>query len=322
MSEPTVPLTVLLGSSATAKADLLGRLADDDPGHLAVVCSGHDDVPAGALVVRGAERVAEQSLGCSCCALRLDVRRAVFRLLARRRPPGRIVIVAGAEADPGPLLATLLCDVHMVRRTNLHAVVAALDGPEAAVRLATGQPLALGVRAEEHIAVADGIVVLGTSRLTPVARAQLAGALRRLNPFEPWWADDDQPVPAPPATPQGTPYALGGLADRLDGICAAPSESSHSVFLDIEGEAEAEALRAWAQDLCQRQGARLLRLQAVCSLRGRTERWACSAVRSFYATSWCAPSPAGPARARVLAVGSDLDVDALAGSLRLALARA
>lgn len=322
MGTPTVPLTVVLGSSPAAKAEVLTRLAGDDPGRMAVVCAPGDEVPPGTLAVRGAERVAEQSLGCPCCALRLDVRRALFRLLARRHRPGRIVILAGAAADPGPLLATLLCDLHVVRRTHLHAVVAALDGPEAAVRLATGQGVVAGGRAEEHIAVADGIVVLGTRRLTSPARAELAGALVRLNPFQPWWADDDQPAPVRPEPAPGATYALSGVAARLDAISTPLSESPRSVLLDIEGAADADCLRAWAQELCQRQGRNLLRLQAVCSLRGRTERWACSAVRSFYATSWCGPAPAGPERARVLAVGSDLDVGALGASLRRAVARA
>jgi hypothetical protein len=103
MGSPTVPLTVVLGSSPAAKAEVLTRLAGDDPGRMAVVCAPGDEVPPGTLAVRGAERVAEQSLGCPCCALRLDVRRALFRLLARRHRPGRIVILASA----GGLLASV-----------------------------------------------------------------------------------------------------------------------------------------------------------------------------------------------------------------------
>jgi hypothetical protein len=45
-------------------------------------------------------------------------------------------------------------------------------------------------------------------------------------------------------------------------------------------------------------------------------------VRSFYATGRCRPRRGGPPGARVLAVGRGLDIEALAGSLRLALASA
>ncbi|HWI05350.1 MAG TPA: hypothetical protein VNT52_16215 [Acidimicrobiales bacterium] len=38
MSDPTVPLTVLPGSSAAAKLELLARVAGGDPEHMALVC--------------------------------------------------------------------------------------------------------------------------------------------------------------------------------------------------------------------------------------------------------------------------------------------
>lgn len=112
------------------------------------------------------------------------------------------------------------------------------------------------------------------------------------------------------------------MAHRLDGAEAGLVPSPLSALLDIDGEADPEALRDWVQGVCCDQGEKLLRLQAVCSLRSRTDRWAASAVRSFYATSWCPPGPGGPPRARVMAVGRGLDIEALAGSLRLALASA
>lgn len=321
MSTRTIPVTVVLGWSASAKAEALRRIGGD-PAEMAVVCSEPTEVPAGARTVEVAERVAEQSLGCPCCALRLDIRTAVFRLVARRRPPKHIIVVAGPEADPGPLLATLVCDLHMVRRTTLDAVVTVVDGRAAAVRLATEQPLAPGQSGEEHIAVADAVVVVGGNQLTDAARGDLARAVGHLNPFRPSWVTDDASWPGPAPGADGRVYALAGVAARLDGLDCSIVPTSRSVLFDIEGEAEPEALREWVQGVCGTQGERLLRLQAVCSLRSRTDRWACSAVRSFYATSWCAPGPGGSPRARVLAVGRDLDVDALAGPLRLALASA
>ena len=321
MSTPPVPVTVLLGWSPSAKAEALRRLGGN-PSDMAVICSEPTEMPTGARRIELAERVAEQSLGCPCCALRLDVRTAVFRLVARRRPPKRIVVVAGSEADPGPLLATLLCDLHMVRRTTLDAVVTVVDGRAGSVRLATGQPLAPGQRSEEHLAVADGVVVVGGAQLTEPARRDLGRAVGQVNPFRPAWVIDDGPWPSPAPPVDGSVYALAGVAARLDRLDCSSVPTSRSLLLDIAGEADPEAVRGWIQSLCRDQGERLLRLQAVCSLRDRPDRWACSAVRSFYATSWCGPDPEGPPRARVLAVGRDLDIEALAGSLRQALARA
>ena len=319
MSYPKVPVTVLLGWSASAKAHALRCIAGE-ASELAVVCTEPTGAPEGARVAESVERVAERSLGCACCALRLDVRTSVFRLLARRRPPKRIVVVAGAETDPGPLLATLLCDLDMLRRTRLDAVMTAIDAREAAVRLATGAPFAPGERCEEHVALADGVVAIGSCGLTTAAQGAVRHAVRALNPFRPQWASGDGAWPTPDH--DDAAYALGGVADRLDGAEAGLVASPRSVLLDIDGEADPEALRNWVQGVCGDQGGKLLRLQAVCSLRSGADRWAASAVRSFYATGRCRPRRGGPPGARVLAVGRGLDIEALAGSLRLALASA
>ncbi len=321
MSDPKVPLTVLLGWSATAKARALQHIAGE-ASELAVLCNEPTEAPAVARVVETVERVAEKSLGCDCCALRLDVRTSVFRLLARRRPPKRIVVVAGADADPGPLLAAILCDLDMVRRTRLAAVVTVIEGHEAAVRLATGQPFTPGARSEEYVALADGVIVVGEAGLTASARSDVRRAVGTLNPFRPQWASGDGAWPEPDPEAGDAAYALAGVAARLDGIEDGHVLSPRSVLLDIGGEADPEALRDWVQGVCRDQGERVLRLQAVCSLRSGTDRWATSVVRSFFATGRCRSNPDRPPRARVLAVGRDLDVEALAGSLRLALASA
>ena len=321
MSDAKVPITVLLGWSAAAKAQALRHIAGE-ASELAVLCDEPTGAPDGARVVEAVARVAEQSLGCDCCALRLDVRTSVFRLLARRRPPKRIVVVAGADADPGPLLAAILCDLDMVRRTRLAAVMTVIDGHEAAVRLATDQPFTPGARSDEHVALADGVVVVGEPGLTASAQGAVRRAVGTLNPFRPQWASGDGAWPAPDPEADDAVYALGGVAARLDGIEDGHVLSPGSVLLDIDGEADPEALRDWVQGVCRGQGERVLRLQAVCSLRSGTHRWATSVVRSFFATGRCRLDPDRPPRARVLAVGRDLDIDALAGSLRLALASA
>jgi len=318
MSAAPIPVTVVLGWSAAAKADVARWLSEHTPSGVAVVCSEPMDAPCATHVVEGPERVAERSLGCACCTVRLDVRTAVSRLIARHRPPGRVLVVGSAEADPGPLLATLLCEVHLIRRTNLEAVVAVVDGREGAVRIATGQPLAPTGRGEEHLAVADRVVVTGANRLTEQARADLGGAIARVNPYSPWsMADGGWPELA--LGDEGA-YALDQVAARLDALATPAAPTARSVFIDLPGAADPGGLRDWARAVFRDHGHRLLRLQAVCSVGGRAERWACSAVRSFYATAWCGPGPQGPPRARVLAIGDDLDREALAGPLRLALA--
>ena len=307
MVELKVPVTVLAGWSAGAVAEALGRIGP--PGDLAVVAA---EACPGLRTVFAPARVAERSHGCPCCVVRLDVRSGVRKLLDRREPPAQIVVVAGGEADPGPLLATLLCDLRLVRRTELAAVVVVVDGPEAAVRLATGRPVAPDRSAAEHLSVADAVVVLGGDRLTTPGTARVEAALRELNPYSPVWTPGTGAWPVPLAP--GGAYDLASVARRLDAVAPATAPPSMA-FVEAAGEGDPRHLRAWARDLLDAHAGRLLRVQAVSSLRGRSERWAFSAVRTFSTSGVCGPAPSGAARARVLAVGEGVDPSALARSL-------
>ncbi len=320
MEEATIPITAIMGWSSRAKQEVLRLMNTSGSSGLAVVASEPIEPLSGARLVRGCEQVAERSLGCPCCAIRLDVHQGIHRLIARRRPPSRIAVVAGAGTDPGPLLTTLLCDVLLRRRTALDALVTTIDGPEAAVRLAIGQPLASSGAAEEHVALADAIVVVGGDRLTEDARQGVRAAIRHLNPFSPVWMPaegEELPVFAAP----GEAYSLAGVGARLDALAPPASSAPCSALIDLEGEADADELQGWAKGLFRGQGRHLLRLQAVCSVRGQVERWVCSGVRSVYATGGCGPSPLGCPAARVLAVGRNLNVEELTASLSGVLVR-
>ncbi|HVM01427.1 MAG TPA: GTP-binding protein [Acidimicrobiales bacterium] len=307
MHEAKVPVVVVSGWSPRASRE---ALEGQQPGWPVVVR------PA-----RAEPWVAERSLGCPCCMVRLDTRTALRRLLARREPPEGIVVLTHPGEDPGPLLATVLCDLLLVRRARLDAFLVVVDGPEAAVRTATGQPFAAG-SGQDHLALADAILVGRGDRLTDQARDAVTAALKAANPYSPVLRAGDGGGDGwlPRHHPGNGAYALGAVASRLDAIAGAAPSSAGMTLLDIEGEGDADALRAWAAGLFREHGHRLLRLQAVCALRGRPERWACSAFRSVHTFGACSPSPAGPPRARVLAVGRHLDVDRLSGSLQQALA--
>jgi G3E family GTPase len=318
VDEVKVPVTVAVGWSPAARSDALRMLAAGSPGGLAAITAEPLEAPPGTRLVTAPEQVAERSLGCPCCAVRLDVHRAVHRLLARRRPPERIAVIAGRRTDPGPLLATLLCDVLFARRASLEATVVVVDGPQAAVRLATGSPLAPGPRPEEHLALADAVVVAGAERLTDDARRAVAAAVRAGSPFSPV-VEIDGGAPAgrgPDLVPAAGAYSLDGVAARLDHLAPPGHPLPCAALIDLDGEAQPDDLRDWARGLFRERGGELLRLQAVCSVAGQAERWACSAVRSFYATGPCSPSPTSARGARVLAVGRHLDVAGLAASLR------
>ncbi|MGH9278282.1 MAG: GTP-binding protein, partial [Acidimicrobiales bacterium] len=115
--------------------------------------------------------------------------------------------------------------------------------------------------------------------------------------------------------PPGGAYELTSVARRLDAISPAGPPTPSVAFVEVEGEGDPKALGSWAREVLGAHGRRLLRLQAVSSLRGRPERWALSAVRTISSSGLCGPAPSGARRARALAVGHDLDVDFLERSL-------
>ncbi|MFP5320164.1 MAG: GTP-binding protein [Acidimicrobiia bacterium] len=309
-----VGLTALFGAGGRATEDALRLLARNTGGVTAVVPQ-QAPVPAGLPWVRTVEAVAERSLGCPCCAVRLDLHRALGRLLGHRRPPAGIVVVGTAVTDPGPVLATLLCDPLLARRTRLDATVWALDGPEAAVRVATGDGLAATGEEAEQLALADAVLLTGMGRLTPSARLAVERAVRAANPVATVVIGDEGDVPA--SWPQGTDaYSLEAVAARLDGLAGPDAGGDGVLLVDLEGHADVAGIQAWLQQLVRSHAADLLRLQVVCSLPGRSERWACSAVRSFCTTGMVGPPPDGRSRIRMLAVARNLSVGQLTASLR------
>jgi len=312
-----IPVTCLLGSSRKAKERLLGRL-DASGLRVCVLSRDHLDLAPGMHLLSAPEAVAECSLGCPCCRVRLDLYLSLHREVSRRYPPDRVVIVASESTDPAPMLATILCDHQLYSRLALGPVITVVDAAQAAVRLATDQTLAPDLVAQ-HLSVADVIVVVDSGSVTDVARSTVFAALKELNPFARLEVD----MPGQPAHPfeVTNPFSLDTVARRLDGLAPAPMQCRGGVLIELVGEGDSDALRDWAQEMFSGPARNLLRFQAVCPVRGRSRRWACSGVRSFYIAGEVAPADESGDRARILALGPDIDIELLRESLASALRR-
>jgi G3E family GTPase len=170
MAEVT-PITLLIGLAGAGKTTLLTRLlGQPEAAGVAVVTAQHD-------------RPMWLNAGCACCAPRDDVARALRSMLprVRRDEVRRVVIEAVGQADPGPILATLLSDTVAASAYRLDAIVtvvdavngiAALDRSESAVR---------------QVAMADRIVLSKTDLADPseLRAPDLCARLRRINPGAP-----------------------------------------------------------------------------------------------------------------------------------------
>jgi|DewCreStandDraft_4_1066084.scaffolds.fasta_scaffold00053_240 G3E family GTPase len=180
-----LPITVLTGFPGAGETTLLGRiLRRPGFGRTAVIV---DERGADGLDHEPIERAEESVLllegGCSCCAARGELLRALDRL-RRARARGRaefdrVVVETTGLADPVPILQTLIVDRVAAARFRLDGIVTVVDALDGSATLA---PAPGAVR---EAAAADRIVVSKTDLAEPAGFAELEARLRALDPIAP-----------------------------------------------------------------------------------------------------------------------------------------
>ncbi len=176
-----LPIAVLTGFLGSGKTTFLRRvLAAPAMAETAVVINEFGDVGLDHLLVEASpDEVMLLPSGCLCCAVRQDLVRTLYRLLARRAegaiPPfRRIVVETSGLAEPAPILYTLAADAHLERALRFAAVLTLVD---AVAGLATLDRYA---EATAQAVVADRLLVSKTD-IVPPAPA-LLDRLAALNP--------------------------------------------------------------------------------------------------------------------------------------------
>jgi G3E family GTPase len=127
-----LPIAVLTGFLGSGKTTFLRRvLASRGMAETAVVINEFGEVGLDHLLVEASpDEVVQLPSGCLCCAMRQDLVRTLYRLLARRAeglPFRRIVIETSGLAEPAPILATLAADPHLERASRLAGVLTLVD---------------------------------------------------------------------------------------------------------------------------------------------------------------------------------------------------
>jgi G3E family GTPase len=276
---------------------------------------------AGVEVYRLTEEVAERTPGCPCCAVRVDLIRALGLLARRRRPPHRVVVETLPDTDPATIAVTVLDDPELGTTVRLDGIVTAVDGSALATRLVTAPRRWPAPVALDQVLMADQLVITGCDRLTPVARTATSRFLRSLNPVA-------GPLRHPGGWSAASLLGLGGWSPdrvglRLEQLRAPillPGEGGQgatgSLRLEVAGDMREERLEEWFEELRATQGARLLRVEAVLAMSGYERRWLAVGSRTVVRFRRGRPWEAGERRgSRLRLVGRDLDLSSIATGL-------
>lgn len=174
-------ISVLTGFLGSGKTTFLRRvLAAPGMAETAVIINEFGDVGLDHLLVEASpDDVVQLPSGCLCCAVRQDLVRTLYRLLARRAdgvlPPfRRIVVETSGLAEPAPILYTLAADPQLERALRFAAVLTLVD---AVAGLATLDRYA---EATAQAVVADRLLLTKTDIAAPPAA--LAERLAAINP--------------------------------------------------------------------------------------------------------------------------------------------
>ena len=275
MTWPWLDVTVVTGDVGPSRTDV-ARSA------VAAACAAGEDVAVlvagpesptfpGATLVITTEEVVERCAACRCCDVRLDLTR-VLRTLAERRPRlDRVVVVTSEAADVATLEQTLMGDPDLRRLVTLDGVVFVADGPTWSVRLRW--PAEEATRADEQLAVADAVVVVGSGRLTEGGRQALHQLLRDRN--------RDASLHLGGADPGARRLLLdlgrsdpARFAERLaptpGGMTDLNRAGLHSIAVDVPGLLDPSLVESWVDDLLDAHGGELLRFRAELSVAGPT----------------------------------------------------
>lgn len=262
-----LPVGVLTGFLGSGKTSLLKRwLHGDGAGETAVLINEFGAVGLDHLLVGRID--ADMLLldnGCICCAIRGELRDALWRLHQRHvqgdlPPLRRVLIETTGLAAPGPVIATLIGDAQLrqvLRPAFIATVVDALHAARQAQR----------PEWQAQVAAADRLYLSKTDLATPQAADALRSELARLNPL----ATLSDARHAAPVWLEAAGTQHDWLARTIAGTPRRPAgQQPHggiqAFCLEIEGPVDWCALTLWLTLLLHRHGDRLLRLKGLVAV--------------------------------------------------------
>ena len=314
LAHQKLPVIVMCGVDGHARTRTVERLLEQGGERWAVI-SNEVDGPdfAAAAVERVAGQMVPHAIGCLCCVTRSGLVSSLRRLFARRAQGeidfDQVLVETLPDADPAPVMQTLLNNALVTEYFRLDSVVAILPGTDTEVLSNTHH-------GGKQLALADRIV------LDPTARGASDGSasLRRLNPV----ADRvpaDQPISAQTLLGAGLEPRL--LDDDLGGWLASPHYRDtdrlecglHGFAIEFADALDWDALHGWLNAGTQSNGDVMYRTKGAVLVKGMDGPVILNGVQHVFQPPQQMPG-VELAHSRLLFITADLDRAAVETSLR------
>lgn len=312
------PAIVVCGVDARAKTEMIEHLLEKSGARWAVISNEVDGPVFGAASI---ERIGGQmvphAIGCLCCVTRSGLVSSLRRLFAQRTQGeiefDHVLIETLADADPAPIMQTLLNNALVTEYFRLDSVVAVMPGGESLNTLAQSQ------HGFKQLAVADRIVLDSASPTAPETRAQV----RCLNPVASL-VPSDQPSMAKALIGAGLETRL--LDGDLGGWLASPHYASrdllenglHGFAIEVSQALDWEALHGWLNAGTDTNGDVMYRTKGAVKIKGVDGSVVINGVQHVYQPPQRLPEVEVD-RSRLLFITSNLDRAAVEDSLRVDL---
>ncbi len=308
------PVIVLCGADGCAGTEIVERLLERGGDRWAVI-SNQTDGPefAAAAVERVAGQMVPHAIGCLCCVTRSGLVSSLRRLYARRAQGeidfDQILVETLPDADPAPVMQTLLNNALVTEYFRLDSVVAVLPG--------AGTDALVGARhGGKQLALADRIILDPEALNTPGTRARL----QRLNPSA-RRIFSDRPILAQTLLGAGLEARLLNRdldhwlaaahyrdSDRLDG-------GLHGFAIEFTHALDWDALHGWLNAGTQTNGDVMYRTKGAVRVEGMDGMVILNGVQHVFQPPQRMPGVAVD-RSRLLFITADLDRAAVETSLR------
>ena len=312
-----LPTTVVTGFLGAGKTTLVNHLLDATrPMQIGIVVNEFGEVGIdGQLIVADENPVIEINNGCVCCTVRTDLVASVKALLASHGDRlERLIVETSGLADPAPVLQTFLADPDIRDRIELEAVVAVVDAMHASEQLNDDI-------AREQIAFADRVIVNKTDVATSETVSSLLTRLKQVNPTA--------RVDLARYSTISVDALFGIRSFSLDTLLSIEpdllSDDAHdhehddsiaSCAFIVPGALDADRFNRWVNQLVQTDGASLLRMKGVLSLRSEPRKLHFHSVHMLLESSFGKPWRADEAReSRFVVIGRNVDAERIKADL-------
>jgi G3E family GTPase len=275
-----IPVSIVTGFLGSGKTTLLNRvLREPSMADSAVIVNELGEVALDHLLIATPrENTVVLASGCICCEVRGDLVETLADLYARRHAGelpafARVLVETTGLADPVPLVQTVATDRQLAPLFRLDAIVATVDGVNAAAQL-DAHPEAV-----KQAALADRLVLTKSDLVSEEACVSLERRLAALNPA----ALRHRAVRGEIAPQALFGAALADAAARAEDIerwlqeraVAEARERGHvhsgdirAFCLHYEGRVTRSGLLAWLQLLAGLRGANVLRVKGLLNVEG------------------------------------------------------